>query len=76
MRETILDYHGKEHVTIDELNADGPFPAGKLNTAYAKYFVGNSYLTAISTSQVPLFAVSVTPTGLIVRVPLVVPVTT
>ncbi|MCR4666392.1 MAG: cupin domain-containing protein [Desulfovibrio sp.] len=61
MRETILDYHGKEHVTIDELNAGGPFPAGKLNTAYAKYFVGKSYLTAISTSQVPLFAVSFEP---------------
>ena len=29
------------------------FPIGEPNTAYAKYFIGNSYLARVSTEQVP-----------------------
>ncbi|MBQ9452525.1 MAG: cupin domain-containing protein [Desulfovibrio sp.] len=61
MQETIQGYHGTDHISIEGLNTHGPFPAGEPNTAYAKYFVGQSYLTAISTSQVPMFAVSFAP---------------
>lgn len=37
------------------------FPIGEPNSAYAKYFVGNSYLAPISTSQVPVFNVTFEP---------------
>lgn len=37
------------------------FPIGEPNTAYAKYFVGNSYLAPISTSQVTVFNVTFEP---------------
>lgn len=30
------------------------FPIGDANTAYAKYFIGNSYIARVSTSQVPV----------------------
>ena len=33
------------------------FPIGEPNTAYAKYFKGNSYLAQISDSQIPFFNV-------------------
>ena len=58
MQESVQGYHSTEHITIEDLNTKGPFPAGEPNTAYARYFVGKSYLTAISTSQVPIYAVS------------------
>ena len=61
MLEAIQGYRAPERMSIEELNASGPFPAGAPNTAYARYFTGKSYLTAISTSQVPLFAVSFEP---------------
>ena len=61
MLEAIQGCRAPERVSIEELNASGPFPAGAPNTAYARYFTGKSYLTAISTSQVPLFAVSFEP---------------
>lgn len=34
------------------------FPIGEPNTAYAKYFTGNSYLAPISTEQIPFFNVT------------------
>ena len=37
------------------------FPIGEPNTAYAKYFIGNSYLAPISTSQIPFSNVTFEP---------------
>lgn len=37
------------------------FPIGEPNTAYAKYFKGNSYLAKISGSQIPFFNVTFEP---------------
>ncbi|WP_303031843.1 carboxymuconolactone decarboxylase family protein [uncultured Duncaniella sp.] len=37
------------------------FPIGEPNTAYAKYFIGNSYLSPISTEQVQFFNVTFEP---------------
>ena len=37
------------------------FPIGELNTAYAKYFIGNSYLAQISDSQIPFANVTFEP---------------
>lgn len=37
------------------------FPIGKPNTAYAKYFTGNSYLARISSEQVPIANVTFEP---------------
>ena len=37
------------------------FPIGEPNTAYAQYFVGNSYLACISDSQIPFFNVTFEP---------------
>lgn len=37
------------------------FPIGEPNDAFAKYFVGRSYLTPISTEQVPIFNVTFEP---------------
>lgn len=37
------------------------FPIGEPNTAYAKYFVGNSYLARVSTEQIPFSNVTFEP---------------
>ena len=37
------------------------FPIGEKNTAYAKYFIGQSYLAPISTSQVKMYNVTFEP---------------
>ena len=37
------------------------FPIGEPNTAYARYFTGNSYLAPISDSQIPFFNVTFEP---------------
>lgn len=37
------------------------FPIGEPNTAYAKYFIGNSYLAQISTDQIPFANVTFEP---------------
>ena len=37
------------------------FPIGEPNTAYAKYFTGNSYLARVSTSQIPFANVTFEP---------------
>ena len=37
------------------------FPVGKPNTAYAKYFVGQSYLAPLTTKQIPTFNVTFEP---------------
>ena len=38
-----------------------PIPVGKPNTAYAKYFIGNSYLHKLTLDQVPAFGVTFEP---------------
>ena len=37
------------------------FPIGEPNDAYAQYFVGQSYLAPLSTTQVPIFNVTFEP---------------
>lgn len=37
------------------------FPIGEPNTAYAKYFIGQSYLAPVSTGQIPFFNVTFEP---------------
>ena len=37
------------------------FPIGEANVAYAKYFIGQSYLAPISTTQVPVYNVTFEP---------------
>ena len=37
------------------------FPIGEPNTAYAKYFIGNSYLAPISREQIPISNVTFEP---------------
>lgn len=37
------------------------FPIGEPNTAYAKYFIGNSYLAPVSKEQIPFFNVTFEP---------------
>lgn len=37
------------------------FPIGEPNTAYAKYFIGNSYLARVGTSQIPFANVTFEP---------------
>lgn len=37
------------------------FPIGEPNDAYAKYFVGRSYLAPVSTEQIPIFNVTFEP---------------
>ncbi len=37
------------------------FPIGEPNTAYAKYFIGNSYLAPISKEQIPFHNVTFEP---------------
>ena len=37
------------------------FPIGEPNTAYAQYFIGNSYLARISTEQIPIVHVTFEP---------------
>ena len=38
-----------------------PIPVGELNTAYAKYFIGNSYLHKLTLDQIPAFGVTFEP---------------
>ena len=46
----------------EQLPADwSVFPVGKPNTAYAKYFIGRSFLAPVSTKQVGVFAVTFEP---------------
>ena len=46
----------------EQLPADwSVFPVGKPNTAYAKYFIGRSFLAPVSTQQVGVFAVTFEP---------------
>lgn len=46
---------------ISMQDALGPFPRGDANTAYARYFVGNSYLNMLSTEGVVIGNVTFEP---------------
>lgn len=46
---------------IAEFQRSMIFPVGKPNTAYAKYFTGNSYLAPISSEQIPFANVTFEP---------------
>ncbi|MDE6288808.1 MAG: carboxymuconolactone decarboxylase family protein, partial [Muribaculaceae bacterium] len=57
-------------VWADDITGDGAkeafarsmiFPIGQPNSAYAQYFIGNSYLAPVSTEQVPVFNVTFEP---------------
>ena len=43
----------KEKMAKD-LGGGAVFPVGELNTAFAKYFIGNSYLKMLATGRVPI----------------------
>ena len=46
----------------EQLPADwSPIPVGNLNTGFAKYFIGNSYLHKLTLDQVPAFGVTFEP---------------
>lgn len=46
---------------LDDFARTMIFPIGEPNTAYAKYFTGNSYLAPISTEQIQFFNVTFEP---------------
>ena len=48
-------------VPADLPNDWSPIPVGEPNTAYAKYFIGNSYLHKLTLDQVPAFGVTFEP---------------
>ena len=45
------------------------FPVGEPNTAYAKYFTGNSYLARVSTGQIPFANVTEILPGTVIHIP-------
>lgn len=45
----------------DKYQQEIMFPVGEPNTAYAKYFIGQSYLAPLSLTQVPVFNVTFEP---------------
>jgi len=47
--------------TMQEYAASMPFPVGEPNTAFAQYFIGQSYLAPLSLEQVPVFNVTFEP---------------
>ncbi len=54
--------HVQVAATSAALPADwSPIPVGEPNTAYAKYFIGNSYLHKLTLDQVPAFGVTFEP---------------
>lgn len=54
-----------DDITGDDVRAEFArsmiFPIGEPNTAYAKYFIGNSYLARVSDSQIPFANVTFEP---------------
>ena len=47
--------------TLEDIKKQSPYPVGELNTAYAKYFVGNSYLYPINNQEVNISNVTFEP---------------
>lgn len=46
---------------MKEIPKMSDFPLGQPNDAYAKYFIGQSYLVALTTEQIPTFNVTFEP---------------
>lgn len=59
MAKRIIQTAGRN--TLEELAKSMVFPIGQPNDAFAKYFVGQSYLAPISTDQVGIFNVTFEP---------------
>ena len=54
--------HVQRPTKPEQLPADwSPIPVGNLNTGFAKYFIGNSYLHKLTLDQVPAFGVTFEP---------------
>lgn len=47
--------------SLEDIKKQSPYPIGELNTAYAKYFVGNSYLYSINDQEVLISNVTFEP---------------
>ena len=47
--------------TLEDIKKQSPYPIGELNTAYAKYFVGDSYLYPINDQEVHISNVTFEP---------------
>ena len=47
--------------TLEDIKKQSPYPIGELNTAYAKYFVGNSYLYPINSEEIHISNVTFEP---------------
>ena len=47
--------------TLEDIKKQSPYPIGELNTAYAKYFVGNSYIYPINDQEVLISNVTFEP---------------
>ena len=60
LRKAIAEVYGEEFAEGRPV-ADPMFPKGEPNTAYAKYFVGNSYLAPLSTGKIPVSNVTFEP---------------
>lgn len=58
----IQEVYGEEENPADGVPSNlSVFPVGQPNTAFAKYFIGQSYLAPISTEQIPIFNVTFEP---------------
>ena len=52
---------GDKMLTLQEYSKTIIFPIGNTNDAYAKYFIGQSYLAPVSTEQVKIYNVTFEP---------------
>ena len=59
-RNTLGDFAPKFAALNDDGKCGGPFGLGEPNTAYAKYFVGNSYLKPLTDPEKTVFMANVT----------------
>lgn len=58
----IQEVYGEEESPTDGVPSNlSVFPVGQPNTAYAQYFIGQSYLAPVSMEQVPVFNVTFEP---------------
>lgn len=58
----IQEVYSEEENPLDGVPSNlSVFPVGQPNTAFAKYFIGQSYLAPVSTEQIPIFNVTFEP---------------
>ena len=55
------NYKIEDSYTLEDIKKQSPYPVGELNVAYAKYFVGNSYLYPINNQEVNISNVTFEP---------------